>query len=109
MSKHVKSQSTRAFENTSTNVAASQMRNHLNSLVDSVPESVPAEERQRFENEMDSFFALFRRYINEKSSVSNTLDWDKITSPSVDEVVSYKGLEENLNHPKNFDKLAVLN
>ncbi|AWU75632.1 uncharacterized protein C5L36_0B08750 [Pichia kudriavzevii] len=108
MSKHVKSQSTRAFENTSTNVAASQMRNHLNSLVDSVPESVPAEERQRFENEMDSFFALFRRYINEKSSVSNTLDWDKITSPSVDEVVSYKGLEENLNHPKNFDKLAVL-
>jgi UTP--glucose-1-phosphate uridylyltransferase len=74
-----------AFENTSTSVAASQMRNALNNLADTVtdPEekkvSSPYEDWsfiantfQLFETEMDNFFALFRRYLNDKAK-GNTL------------------------------------
>ena len=48
-----------AFENASTSVAASQMRNALNALADTVNDP---NEKKRFEAEMDNFFALFRRY-----------------------------------------------
>jgi UTP--glucose-1-phosphate uridylyltransferase len=66
-----------AFENTSTSVAASQMRNALNVLADSVTDE---SEKARFETEMDNFFALFRRYLNDKAK-GNEIDWEKI-SPS---------------------------
>lgn len=103
--KHTKTHSTYAFENNTNSVAASQMRNALNKLVDSVTDDAV---RSKFENEMDSFFSLFRRYLGEKAS-GNTLDWDKIKSPSADEVVDYKVIEtsqaENVSH---LDKLAVL-
>ncbi|KAK7687469.1 UTP-glucose-1-phosphate uridylyltransferase [Cerrena zonata] len=100
--KHIKTQSTYAFDNTATTVAASQMRNALNNLADTVTDS---DQQSRFENEMDSFFALFRRYLSDKASGS-TLDWDKIKSPSPNEVVQYNSLEDkNLN---NLSKLAVL-
>src|SRR5690348_18429516 len=59
-----------AFENTSTNVAASQMRNALNGLADTVTD---ASEKKRFGAEMDNFFTLFRRYLNDKAK-SNTID-----------------------------------
>lgn len=109
MSKHAKSQSTFAFENASSNVAASQMRNALNSLVDSSNSSqdISDETKLRFENEMDSFFALFRRYLNDKASSSKTIDWDLISSPSQNEVVPYSTLNDDSSN-KNFDKLAVL-
>jgi UTP--glucose-1-phosphate uridylyltransferase len=61
---HGKTQSHMAFENTSTSVAASQMRNALNNLADTVED--PAE-KKLFETEMDNFFALFRRYLNDKA------------------------------------------
>ena len=114
MSKHNKSQSTFAFENASSNVAASQMRNALNVLVDSLPADLDASEKTRFENEMDSFFALFRRYLNDKASSVKTIEWEKISSPSKEEVVSYSSLLEaakdssNATISNNFDKLAVL-
>jgi UTP--glucose-1-phosphate uridylyltransferase len=54
----------KAFENTSTSVAASQMRNALNNLADTVTD---VEEKKLFETEMDNFFALFRRYLNDKA------------------------------------------
>ncbi|CAI5755549.1 unnamed protein product [Candida verbasci] len=98
--RHTKSQSTYAFDNTATNVAASQMRNALNNLSDTV-----TEDKQRFENEMDNFFSLFRRYLQEKAS-GTTLEWDKIRSPNQDEVVDYSKLEESSS--TNLDKLAVL-
>ncbi|ODV87254.1 hypothetical protein CANARDRAFT_5804 [[Candida] arabinofermentans NRRL YB-2248] len=102
MSKHTKSQSTYAFENTSTNVAASQMRNALNKLCDSVDDSAV---KNKFENEMDSFFSLFRRYVSDKAA-GGTLNWDSIRSPTPDEVVSYKSLVNN--DTANLSKLAVL-
>lgn len=59
----------KAFENTSTSVAASQMRNALNNLADTVTNEA---EKKHFEIEMDNFFALFRRYLNDKAR-GNTL------------------------------------
>ncbi|CAH6718241.1 UTP--glucose-1-phosphate uridylyltransferase [[Candida] jaroonii] len=100
--KHTKSQSAYAFDNTATNVAASQMRNALNNLVDSVSD---AEAQRKFENEMDSFFALFRRYLTDKVS-GTQLDWDKIKSPNKDEVVNFQSLVND--DASNLDKLAVL-
>ncbi|CCK69661.1 UTP--glucose-1-phosphate uridylyltransferase KNAG_0C05630 [Huiozyma naganishii CBS 8797] len=101
--RHVKTQSSYAFESNTSNVAASQMRNALNKLVDSVRDEG---RHERFEGEMDSFFALFRRYLVEKSQANNVLDWDKIKSPGADEVVSYKVLENGAD--SNLAKLAVL-
>ncbi|GMG19000.1 unnamed protein product [Ambrosiozyma monospora] len=100
--KHLKSQSTFAFENTSTSVAASQMRNSLNKLIDSVPEGA---KKEKFENEMDSFFTLFRRYLSDKAA-SSSLNWDQIRSPNPDEVVAYNSLQDDTT--SNLSKLAVL-
>ncbi|KAF4123968.1 UTP--glucose-1-phosphate uridylyltransferase [Geosmithia morbida] len=61
---HGKSRSHMAFENTSTNVAAAQMRNHLTGLAESVADP---DQKKLFETEMDNFFALFRRYLNDKA------------------------------------------
>ncbi|RLV95451.1 UTP--glucose-1-phosphate uridylyltransferase [Spathaspora sp. JA1] len=101
--KHQKTQSTYAFDSTATTVAASQMRNALNNLADTVTDE---DQQQRFENEMDSFFSLFRRYLTEKAS-GTTLQWEKIRSPSADEVVAYSKLTEQENKG-NLSKLAVL-
>lgn len=101
-SKHSKSQSTYAFETQSTSVAASQMRNALNKMIDAVPDEA---RREKFEREMDSFFALFRRYISDKAK-ANTLDWDRIQSPKSDEVVAYSELNDVSSD--NLSKLAVL-
>ncbi|KAG7809501.1 hypothetical protein KL921_003498 [Ogataea angusta] len=102
MSKHAKSQSTYAFENTSTSVAASQMRNSLNKMIDAVEDP---KVRAKFEVEMDSFFSLFRRYLADKAS-GTTLDWNQIRSPTPDEVVAYSSLQNADN--SNLSKLAVL-
>ncbi|KAI4757280.1 UDP-glucose pyrophosphorylase, partial [Aureobasidium sp. EXF-12344] len=100
---HGKTQSHVAFENTSTSVAASQMRNALNNLCDSVTD--PAE-KQRFETEMDNFFALFRRYLNDKAK-GNEIEWSRIAPPKPEQVVAYEDLpqQESVDF---LNKLAVL-
>jgi len=100
---HGKTQSHVAFENTSTSVAASQMRNALNNLTDTVKD--PAEQK-RFETEMDNFFALFRRYLNDKAK-GNAIDWDRIAPPKHDQVVEYSELA-NSEAVEYLNKLAVL-
>ncbi|KAI9680984.1 MAG: UTP-glucose-1-phosphate uridylyltransferase [Trizodia sp. TS-e1964] len=100
---HGKTQSHVAFENTSTNVAASQMRNALNNLADSVKDP---KEKKKFETEMDNFFALFRRYLNDKSK-GNTIEWDRIAPPKADQVVDYAKLANN-ESVEFLDKLAVV-
>ncbi|KUJ22764.1 UTP-glucose-1-phosphate uridylyltransferase [Mollisia scopiformis] len=100
---HGKTQSHMAFENTSTSVAASQMRNALNNLADTVED--PAE-KKLFETEMDNFFALFRRYLNDKAK-GNTLDWDRIAPPAQGQVVDYNELA-NSESVGFLSKLAVL-
>ncbi|CCH62813.1 hypothetical protein TBLA_0I01540 [Henningerozyma blattae CBS 6284] len=110
--KHIKTQSTYNFESSKSNVATSQMRNALNKLTDSMLDdpAISKDEKFRFENEIDSFFTLFRRYLVEKSSTANTLDWDKIKSPNNEtEVINYDRIvstkDENVS---NLNKLAVL-
>ena len=92
-----------AFENTSTNVAASQMRNALNQLAETVDD--PAQ-KKRFEAEMDNFFALFRRYLNDKAK-GNSIDWSKINPPAPEQVVSYDKLP-NTDAVDFLNKLAVI-
>ncbi|KAI6970816.1 putative UTP--glucose-1-phosphate, partial [Hortaea werneckii] len=100
---HGKSQSHMAFENTSTSVAASQMRNALNNLTDTVKDP---NEKQRFETEMDNFFALFRRYLNDKAK-GNEIDWSRIAPPKPEQVVDYNSLG-NTESVDFLSKLAVL-
>ncbi|KAK6459982.1 UTP-glucose-1-phosphate uridylyltransferase [Scheffersomyces coipomensis] len=102
--KHIRTQSTWAFDTATTTVAASQMRNALNNIADTVENP---DEQQRFENEMDSFFALFRRYLTDKAA-GTTLDWDKIKSPTPSEVVQYETFDEVAKDATNLSKLAVL-
>ncbi|GME75055.1 unnamed protein product [Ambrosiozyma monospora] len=78
------------------------MRNHLNKLIDSVPEGP---QKEKFENEIDSYFTLFRRYLSDKAA-STSLDWDQIRSPNPDEVVAYNSLKDDTT--SNLSKLAVL-
>lgn len=92
-----------AFENTSTSVAASQMRNALNKLADTVKEP---ELKKLFETEMDNFFALFRRYLNDKAK-GTTLHWDHIAPPKADQVVDYETLAHS-EAVEYLNKLAVL-
>ncbi|KAK8125340.1 UTP-glucose-1-phosphate uridylyltransferase [Apiospora kogelbergensis] len=89
---HGKTRSHMAFENASTNIAAAQMRNSLTELAETVKDP---EEKKLFETEMDNFFSLFRRYLNEKSKGNAVY------------VVDYEDLanSESVNF---LNKLAVL-
>ncbi|KAJ5698147.1 UTP--glucose-1-phosphate uridylyltransferase [Penicillium macrosclerotiorum] len=92
-----------AFENASTSVAASQMRNALNALADSVTDG---SEKKRFEAEMDNFFALFRRFLNDKAK-GNAVNWDRIAPPQPSQVVGYDELGADAS-VEFLNKLAVV-
>lgn len=79
------------------------MRSSLNKIVNG---ETNLEKRNKLENELDSFFELFRRYLIERSN-GMTLDWDKISSPSSDEVIQYEKLNCTVNK-LYLSKLAVL-
>ncbi|KAF1736238.1 putative UTP--glucose-1-phosphate uridylyltransferase [Beauveria bassiana] len=85
---HGKTRSHMAFENTSTNVAAAQMRNALTNLAETVEDP---KQKKLFETEMDNFFALFRRYLNDKAK-GNAVDFKKVSDfqkhiPSIPKVL----------------------
>ncbi|KAK2683143.1 Nucleotide-diphospho-sugar transferase [Fusarium oxysporum f. sp. vasinfectum] len=101
--RHGKTRSHMAFENTSTNVAAAQMRNALTNLAETVKDP---EQKKLFETEMDNFFALFRRYLNDKAK-GNAVDWDRIAPPAQGQVVDYEDLA-NTESVQFLNKLAVL-
>lgn len=61
---------------------------------------------QRFETEMDNFFALFRRYLNDKAK-STTIDWSRIAPPKAEQVISYDELPKS-EAVEFLNKLAVL-
>ncbi|KAL1868678.1 UTP-glucose-1-phosphate uridylyltransferase [Diaporthe australafricana] len=100
---HGKTRSHMAFENTSTNIAAAQMRNALTSLSETVKDP---DEKKLFETEMDNFFSLFRRYLNDKAK-GNSVDWDRIAPPAEGQVVDYDSLA-NTDSVDFLNKLAVL-
>lgn len=100
---HRRSLTPKAFENASTSVAASQMRNALNALAETVPD---ANEKKRFEAEMDNFFALFRRFLNDKAK-GNVVNWDRIAPPQPTQVVDYGDLGSEAS-VEFLNKLAVV-
>jgi UTP--glucose-1-phosphate uridylyltransferase len=55
---------------------------------------------------MDNFFALFRRFLNDKAK-GTTLHWDHIVPPKADQVVDYDTLA-NSEAVEFLNKLAVL-
>jgi UTP--glucose-1-phosphate uridylyltransferase len=55
---------------------------------------------------MDNFFALFRRYLNDKSK-GNVIDWDRMAPPKPDQVVEYADLAHS-ETVEYLNKLAVL-
>lgn len=86
--RHGKSRSHMAFENASTSIAAAQMRNALNGLSDTVQDP---ELKEAFDVQMDNFFQLFRRYLNDKAK-GNAVDWDRIAPPDQSQVVDYDSM-----------------
>lgn len=78
---------------------------------------------QAFDTEMQSFFYLFTRYLSERAKAQDlsvpiflvvllsfshcNSDWDRIKSPSEDQIVPYAKLPTSAQH-SNLSKLAVL-
>ncbi|GKT48355.1 putative V-type proton ATPase proteolipid subunit [Colletotrichum spaethianum] len=94
-----------AFENTSTSVAAAQMRNALTQLSETVSDP---EQKKLFETEMDNFFALFRRYLNDKAK-GNAVDWDRIAPPAQGQLGSdFKKVSDFQKHIPSIPKIIEL-
>ena len=55
---------------------------------------------------MDNFFALFRRYLNDKAK-GTTIDWSRIAPPKAEQVINYDKLPES-EAVDFLNKLAVL-
>ncbi|TDL21331.1 UTP-glucose-1-phosphate uridylyltransferase [Rickenella mellea] len=91
------------FKSATTGVATKTMRNELNRLVQTVPDT---QTKKAFDTEMQSFFYLFTRYLAEKAK-NQELDWDRIKSPAADQIVPYDKLPV-ANDSKAMNKLAVL-
>jgi UTP--glucose-1-phosphate uridylyltransferase len=79
------------------------MRNALNNLTDTVKDP---QVRKRFETEMDNFFSLFRRYLNDRAK-GTVIDWNRIAPPKEDQVVEYSSLP-NSEAVEYLNKLAVV-
>jgi len=56
---------------------------------------------------MDNFFALFRRYLNDKAK-GNEIDWSKIAPPKPEQVVDYNDIAGKQPGTEFLKKLAVL-
>lgn len=100
--------SIRGFQDTIHSIAAKTMRNELNSLVGT---AAVGPNQKLFQVEMEAFYHLFTRYLNEVKSGSSKLDWSKIKSPGPEQILNYKALaqpagEENVHNI--LSKLAVL-
>lgn len=93
------------FKSAATGVTAKAMRAELNKLVGTID---PNEKgyKSAFEQEMQSFFILFNRYLSEKVKNSK-IEWDRIKPPAPEQVVPYASLPAS-SDPRILDKLAVL-
>ncbi|KAG2228258.1 hypothetical protein INT45_011050 [Circinella minor] len=60
---------------------------------------------KKFKTEMDGFYLLFTRFLDDRAKGSK-LNWDKIQSPSKDQIVPYKNIPKG--GPEDLAKLAVL-
>ncbi|OZJ05721.1 putative UTP--glucose-1-phosphate uridylyltransferase [Bifiguratus adelaidae] len=100
---HPHTLSTLDFKGASSAAHAKAMRAELNRLVNQVHDS---DARKYFQTEMDGFFILYTRYLQEKAK-GTKIDWEKVKSPSAEHLVQYSDLSTTAD-PKNLSKLAVL-
>lgn len=104
---HNRSVSICQFEEDLGMTAAISMRTELDRLIAISSENNPKAEHLRFQNEMDSFYKLFLRYL--KSQSDGPLDWSKVHEPGEDLVVPYNRLSRASNTDSSLlTKLAVL-
>ncbi|KAL7312874.1 UTP-glucose-1-phosphate uridylyltransferase [Mucor circinelloides] len=100
---HPHTLSTLDFQGASSAAAAKTMKVDLANLASLIKDE---EERKIFNQEMDGFYMLFTRYLNEKSK-GTKLDWEKIQSPSAEQIVPYADLPVE-SSASDLTKLAVL-
>lgn len=91
------------FKSATTGVAAKSMRNELNKMVAEVKEP---NHKRIFDQEMQSFFSLFNRFLSERAK-SEKLVWDNVHSPTDEMVVPYDSLPKECD-ASVLDKIAVL-
>ncbi|KAL1926901.1 hypothetical protein VTP01DRAFT_5231 [Rhizomucor pusillus] len=97
---HPRTMSMMDFQGASLAAAARSLKVELNDLVSQ------AKDDKLFKSEMDAFYMLFTRYLNEQAK-GVKLDWDKIQTPSDKQIIPYKNLAASSNS-KDLNKLAVL-
>ncbi|PKY49782.1 UTP--glucose-1-phosphate uridylyltransferase [Rhizophagus irregularis] len=91
------------FHSATLGVAANTMKNELSRMAHTIQDM---KSRRAFQNEMDNFFILFTRYLNEKSK-GTKLNWDKVKEPSPEQIIPYKKIPK-CDNPEYLNKLAVL-
>ncbi|KAJ3057459.1 UTP-glucose-1-phosphate uridylyltransferase [Rhizophlyctis rosea] len=103
---HSRAISVTGFQETASTIAAASMRNELNRMVGLVSDET---ERAKFAQEMDSFYALFTRYLAQKAK-GQKLNWDEVHSPGPEQIRLYKDLPQVADTGKApiLEKLAVL-
>lgn len=79
------------------------MKNHIGNLVKTTKSTNGS--GQQFESEMEDFLNLFKRYLETKNQ---TIDWDKIKSPSDDKIVRLENLKQSSHSKELAQKLCVL-
>lgn len=90
-SDHNRTMSMTDFHDQAAGAAAKTMRNELNLLVAEMPKDHPL--RKNLTTEMDNFYMLFTRYLNEKHR-DDRLNWSKVKSPAPDQIVPYQNLKK---------------
>jgi UTP--glucose-1-phosphate uridylyltransferase len=100
---HPHTLSTLDFQGASSAAAAKAMKSELAKLASQIQNE---DERKYFSQEMDGFYMLFTRFLDEKSK-GKKLDWDKIQTPSSEQIVPYSTIPE-INDTSDLQKLAVL-
>ncbi|KAJ3226761.1 UTP-glucose-1-phosphate uridylyltransferase [Clydaea vesicula] len=102
-----RSYSMAGFQQTSLGISAQNMRNSLLLLKANHPE----EGSEKFSTELDEFYSLFTRYLDEKGQKTK-LNWDKIKSPAEDQIIPYNKLRtpeiKSKENQNLLSKLAVL-
>ncbi|CAO3619570.1 unnamed protein product [Cunninghamella echinulata] len=100
---HPHTLSTLDFQSASSASAAKAMKAELGKLGQQIPND---DQRKFFSQEMDGFYMLFTRFLDEQAK-GTKIEWEKIQSPSAEQVVPYKDLAE-VSSSSDLDKLAVL-
>lgn len=100
---HPHTLSTLDFQGASSAAAAKAMKSELANLASQIQNE---EERKYFTQEMDGFYMLFTRFLDEKSK-GKKLDWEKIQTPSSEQIVPYSSIPE-VTDTADLEKLAVL-